>query len=359
MILEDRLKKIIITTGGTGGHIYPALAVAEEFKKREIEVIFVGSNSRMEKTIVPNAGYKFIGLDILPPRTLMNIVKFIFGIVKAIKIVMVEKPDAILGFGNYISVPILTAGFVLRKPLYLQEQNANVGLTNKVFYRVSKKMFLAFETSLNELPTRNLEKFIVTGNPLREEIENIDRDEIRQELGIGAKEKVLLITGGSLGSQDINGAVIESWKKLELVENLKIYWATGKGKSEEVIKKLGMVSSKHTIEPYFENMIKLMASSDLVLSRAGALTISEIIQLEKPSILIPYNSIKVGQRANAKILENISAAYIYENKEVGAAIEKIIEIINCDDTLKFLSIKIKSLKKISAASEIVKNIVEL
>ena len=359
IILEDKVKKIIITTGGTGGHIYPALAVAEEFKRRGIEVVFVGSKTRMEKTIVPNAGYKFIGLNVLPSRKVINILKFILEIVKAIKIVIQERPDAILGFGNYISVPILTAGFLLRKTLYLQEQNSNIGVTNKIFYRVSKKLFLAFEETLKELPTKDSEKFIVTGNPLRKEIENIDRNEIRQKLKIKDKEKILLITGGSLGAQDINQAIIEYWSKLEAVENLKIYWATGSKNYEEISSKLNKLETKNVVEPYFENMIEIMAIADLVLSRAGALTISEIIQLEKPSILIPYDSIKVGQYGNAKILEEISGAYVYNNKEVKIAIEKIIEIINCKETLNSLSEQVKSLKKGNAASEIVDYITEI
>ena len=232
-------------------------------------------------------------------------------------------------------------------------------VTNKIFYRVSKKLFLAFEETLKELPTKDSEKFIVTGNPLRKEIENIDRNEIRQKLKIKDKEKILLITGGSLGAQDINQAIIEYWSKLEAVENLKIYWATGSKNYEEISSKLNKLETKNVVEPYFENMIEIMAIADLVLSRAGALTISEIIQLEKPSILIPYDSIKVGQYGNAKILEEISGAYVYNNKEVKMAIEKIIEIINCKETLNSLSEQVKSLKKGNAASEIVDHITEI
>lgn len=127
------LKKVILTTGGTGGHIYPALAVAQELKDRGVDVLFVGTSIRMEKDIVPKAGYRFIGLNIAPPKTIKNMFKYIRGIFQGFKIVMKEKPDAIIGFGNYISVPVVLAGIILRKKVYLQEQNANMGGMNKFF----------------------------------------------------------------------------------------------------------------------------------------------------------------------------------------------------------------------------------
>lgn len=346
------MRKVILTTGGTGGHIYPALSVADELRDREVEVLFVGTSHRMEREIVPNAGYRFIGLDLYPPKNLINIFKLIFAIFSAIGIVIKEKPDAIIGFGNYISVPILIAGVLLRKKIYLQEQNANIGMTNKVFYRFAKKMFLAFEVSYDEIPNKYSDKLEVVGNPLRKSIMSINREEEREKLKLEPDEKLLLITGGSLGAKDINEAALKLWDIFYEKKKLRIYWATGEKNFDEVIKKIDKMKSNDIVKPYFNNMINIMAASDLIICRAGALTISEIIELEKPSILIPYNSIKVGQYQNAKILEGIHATYLYKNSEAILAVEKGIQIIENQEILDKMSSKVKSLKRKNAAQEI-------
>ncbi len=350
------MKKIILTTGGTGGHIYPALAVADKLKERNVEVIFIGSSSRMENKIVPRLGYKFIGLDVFPPKTIKTIFLLLTSVFKAIKIVYNEKPDAIIGFGNYISIPTILAGIILRKKIYLQEQNANLGLTNKIFYKFSKKLFLAFESTFNDIPIKYENKLLVTGNPLRKEIEAIDRKQERERLKVGENEKILLITGGSLGAEDINTAIMEAWNRIYENKLLRIYWATGEKNHDKLIKKIEKLKTNDVIKPYFNNMINIMAAADLVLCRAGALTISEIIELEKPSILIPYNSIKVGQYENAKILEELSATYVYKNSEANLAVEKALEIIMSDSKLEMMSSKVKSLKKKNSADEIVEEL---
>lgn len=350
------MKKIILTTGGTGGHIYPALAVAEELKKKGIEILFVGTKNRMEKDIVPESGYRFIGLDIYPPKTIINIFKFLIGIFTAFGIILREKPDAIVGFGNYISVPILLAGVILRKRIYLQEQNANIGLTNKIFYKFCEKIFLAFESTYEEIPIKYEKKLMVTGNPLRKEIISINRKTERENFKIEKDEKILLITGGSLGAKDINSAILEKWSEIMENKNIRVYWATGKNNYDEIVKKIDRTKPNDVIKPYFNNMINIMAASDLVICRAGALTISEIIELEKPSILIPYNSIKVGQYENAKILKEASAAYVYKNSEADLAVEKALELIEQRQELEKISTKIKNLKKNNAAEEIAKQI---
>lgn len=347
------MKKVILTTGGTGGHIYPALSVADELKERGVEVLFVGTTTRMEKDLVPSVGYRFIGLDIFPPRSIVNIFKMFISFFSAIKIVSKEKPDAIVGFGNYISVPILFAGILLRKKIYLQEQNANIGLTNKVFYKFAKKLFIAFETTYDEIPMKDSKKVYVTGNPLRKEVYEINREKERERLKIRENEKILLITGGSLGAKDINDAVVNEWNSIIENKNLRIYWATGEKNYEEITKKLQRMRPDDIIKPYFNNMLNIMAAADLVICRAGALTISEIIELEKPSILIPYNSIKVGQYENAKMLKEIEAAFIYRNKDAALAVDKAIKVIENQQLLDKMSSKVKSLKKKNAARHIV------
>lgn len=349
------MKKIIITTGGTGGHIYPALAVGKKLQDRGMEVVFVGSSTRMEKDLVPKENFKFYGLNIYPFKNIKKIWQNLKSFGTAFKIVKKEKPDVIIGFGNYISIPTLLAGVLLRKKLYLQEQNANLGLANKIFYKMAEKCFLAFDDTYEDISIKDQQKFLVTGNPIREDAYTMKKSEEREKLKIGKDEKVLLITGGSLGAKTINDAVIEKLKDIYKEKNIRIYWATGENNFAEINEKIADQQIKVTdiIKPYFNNMINIMAAADLVICRAGALTISELIELEKPSILIPYNSIKVGQYENAKILEENEAALIYGNSKALEALEKALELIKDDKELDRMSRRVRNLKKGNAAEKIV------
>lgn len=139
------MKKAIITTGGTGGHIYPALSVAKGLIRRDVDVLFVGSQSRMEHEMVPKENIRFEGIEIYPVKSVKAFFKLVSAVIKSIKIIKSEKPDVVIGFGNYISLPMITAAFLTRTDFYLQEQNANLGMTNRLYYKFAKKTFLAFE----------------------------------------------------------------------------------------------------------------------------------------------------------------------------------------------------------------------
>ncbi|STO32189.1 UDP-N-acetylglucosamine--N-acetylmuramyl-(pentapeptide) pyrophosphoryl-undecaprenol N-acetylglucosamine transferase [Fusobacterium necrogenes] len=350
------LKKVILTTGGTGGHIYPALSVADELKKRGIDVLFVGTSIRMERDIVPRAGFRFIGLNIAPPRTLKKMLGYIKGVFQGISLVAKEKPDAIIGFGNYISIPVLIGGVLFRKKIYLQEQNANLGGTNRFFYRFAKKIFLAFEKTYDDIPIKYQQKCMVTGNPLREEIYLVKTLEERKKLKVEDNEKVLLITGGSLGAKEINEAVLKNWERILEDKNIRLYWATGEKNYDEIVRNINRTKIQDIVRPYFENMINIMAAADLIVCRAGALTISEIIQLGKPSVIIPYNSIKVGQYDNGKLLEEVGAALMYKNSEASLAVEKALELLEQKNDLEMMKVNIRNLKKENAVEKIIESL---
>ncbi|MDR1835990.1 MAG: undecaprenyldiphospho-muramoylpentapeptide beta-N-acetylglucosaminyltransferase [Fusobacteriaceae bacterium] len=349
-------KKVLITTGGTGGHIYPALAVAEELRDKGIPVLFVGSDSRMEKDIVPREGFPFVGLRIRPPRNLRNILIFITALAKGFWLVLKEKPDAVIGFGNYISVPCVLAGLLLRKKVYLQEQNATIGGANKFFYHFCDKTFLAFGKTYDAIPYKYQKKMIIAGNPLRREIYAVNPAEEKEKLKIETEEKVLVVTGGSLGARAINEGVLRNWEEIFENKKLRLYWATGEDNYEEISEKLTRVKISDTIKPYFNNMIHIMSAADLVVCRAGALTISEIIELEKPSIIIPYSSKKVGQSDNAEILQDNESALVFHNHETEKAIGTALEIIHDSERLIAMRAKIKNLKGENAARKIVENL---
>ncbi|RUA09385.1 MAG: undecaprenyldiphospho-muramoylpentapeptide beta-N-acetylglucosaminyltransferase [Fusobacteria bacterium] len=349
------MKKVILTSGGTGGHIYPALAVADELKNRKIEVLFIGTNHRMEKEVVPKAGYKFIGLDVVPVsiRKIKSVYKMLKATLKATKILKKEKPDAVIGFGNYISLPTLLSAFILRIPIYLQEQNVTLGMANKIFYKVAKKMFLAFDITYDELPLKYHSKLEVTGNPLRKEFYTLNYHEERRKIKLEEDEKIILIMGGSLGARSINEALIKEWKNFFDAKNIRVYWATGEKNYDEVMEKLPKYKRTDQIKPYFENMASIMCASDLVLCRSGALTISEIIELGKPSILVPYQVREVGQFENTKILSSNNASYVYTDDEAENAVRMALELINNDEELNKMRAVLERMKKGNSAEKIV------
>ncbi len=345
------MKKVVFTTGGTGGHIYPAISIADKMKEKNIDILFIGTEHRMEKELIPKKNYRFIGLDIWPLNSPKSVIKMIIAVFRAIKILKKENPSEIIGFGNYITIPVLTAAIILRIPYYLQEQNSTMGMANRYFYKKARKIFVAFENTIDSVADRYRSKFITTGNPLREEFYIKNPDEERKKLGITESEKMILIMGGSLGARSINNAIIKKWNDILNEKKLKLFWATGKDNYDEVTGKLADIGN-NVIAPYFDNVADLMAASDLVMCRAGASTISELIQLSKPSILVPYDF--VGQKENADVLEFINAARTFSNDEADNAVEEALSLIRQTDMLMFMEENIRKLKKGNAVELIIK-----
>lgn len=175
------MEKVVFTTGGTGGHIYPALSIAKKVREKGIDTLFIGTKHRMEKDIVPKENFRFIGLDVLPLRSIKSVFKMMKATMDTIKLLKKEKPTKIIAFGNYITIPVLVAANVLRIPYYLQEQNHTMGQANKWFYKGAKKVFVAFENTLESVKEKYKGKFVVTGNPLREEFYGKNKAEERKK----------------------------------------------------------------------------------------------------------------------------------------------------------------------------------
>ena len=345
------MKKVVFTTGGTGGHIYPALSIAKKVREKGGEVLFIGTKHRMEKDLVPKENFRFIGLDVFPLKSPSSLIKMIKATFQTIKLLKREKPTEIIGFGNYITIPVLLAAIVLKIPYYLQEQNWTMGQANKYFYKMAKKVFIAFENTLPNIPEKYRSKFVVTGNPLREEFYTKNKNEERKKLDIKDNEKGILVIGGSLGAKNINEAISKKWDKIVNDKDIRLFWATGKDNFEQATYRMRNFGST-VVKPYFDNAADLMAAVDLVICRAGASTISELIELEKPAILIPYDF--VGQKENADVLEYADAAKIFSNEEVDKALEEALELVKQDSILDFMSSNAKTLKKGNAANIILK-----
>ena len=331
------MEKVVFTTGGTGGHIYPALSIAKKVRKKGIDTLFIGTKHRMEKDIVPKENFRFVGLDVLPLRSIKSVFKMMKATMDTIKLLKKEKPTKIIAFGNYITIPVLVAANVL-------------GQANKWFYKGAKKVFVAFENTLESVKEKYKGKFVVTGNPLREEFYGKNKVEERKKLNIKDDEKVILVIGGSLGAKNINEAILKKWKTLSSDGGIRLFWATGKDNYEASTYRIRDFGTA-VVEPYFENVPELMAASDIVICRAGASTISELIQLEKPSVLIPYDF--VGQKENADVLEYVNGAKIFTNETAEEAIDEALSIVGQASMLEFMSENVRTLKKGNSAEIIV------
>lgn len=225
-----------------------------------------------------------------------------------------------------------------------------MGQANKWFYKGAKKVFVAFENTLESVKEKYKGKFVVTGNPLREEFYGKNKAEERKKLNIKDDEKVILVIGGSLGAKNINEAILKKWKTLSSDGEIRLFWATGKDNYEASTYRIRDFGTA-VVEPYFENVPELMAASDIVICRAGASTISELIQLEKPSVLIPYDF--VGQKENADVLEYVNGAKIFTNETAEEAIDEAVSIVGQASMLEFMSENVRTLKKGNSAEIIV------
>ena len=308
----ERKRKIVITGGGTGGHVFPALAMAEELKKRGYDLRYVGSQRGMEARLVPATGIPFFTLQTgaVKNQKFFTIVKTGFKLTGALlwsfNFLRREKPDAVIGVGGYISFPISFAAFLLRIPLFLQEQNVSVGITNRVLGRMAQKVFLGFSQAEAYFPNS---KIVVTGNPIRQVFFQTPKQEA------SLQNPNLLIFGGSQGAHAINDVVLNFLEEIQSkFPTISIYHQTGE-KDLERIKAAYREKAKIPVKvvPFIENMVEAYQQASLVICRSGALTISELIQVGRPSILVPFpRKGQNDQTANAYYLEKNGVAQVVE-----------------------------------------------
>lgn len=311
-------KRVIISGGGTGGHIFPAIAIANALKKidPETEILFVGANGRMEMEKVPAAGYKIIGLDIQGFQRgslLKNILlpfKLLSSVLKAREIIKDFKPDVAIGVGGYASGPLLYAASQMKVPYLIQEQNSFAGITNKWLGKNASVICVAFEGMDKFFPK---EKIMVTGNPIRKEAVDIEnkRFAAAELLSISPHKKTILLTGGSLGSGTLNKSVLAGLDKI-IAADVQLIWQTGKYYFKSVTEQLaGKEYENIKVLEFLHRMDLAYAACDLVISRAGAGTIAELCAVKKPVILVPSpNVAEDHQTKNAMALVEKGAAIL-------------------------------------------------
>ena len=314
--------KVIITAGGTGGHIYPALSIINKIKKldKNSEFIYIGTHNRMEKDIVPKLGIKYIGLEIYGlTKNMKRNIKNIFLINKAykkcIKVMKDFRPDVVIGVGGYVTFPVILAAHKLKIKSFIHEQNSIPGKSNKMLERYVDAIGVSFKDS--KMYFKNENKIHFTGNPCSENAIEIDKIS-KTKFGVKSTKKLVLIVSGSLGSNVINKKMIEYLNSVNNKEYEVIY-VTGKDYYEE-FNKNKFPKNVHVL-PYIENMSGLLKDVDVIVSRAGASSLSEIIALKVPSIIIPSPYVANNhQYYNALSLKNENACIMIEEKDLNKEI---------------------------------------
>lgn len=321
---------IIISGGGTGGHIYPAVAVAQELQSRipDVNILFVGASDRMEMEKVPKAGYPIVGLWIsglqrsLSLKNILFPVKVISAVWKSLGILKSFKPDAAIGFGGYASGAMMWAATMKKIPSVIHEQNSYAGITNKILKNRVDTICVAYEKMERFFPER---KIVKVGNPIRKDLMNVNgkRTEALSFFGLQPGKKTILIIGGSLGARTINESIYEGAQQLTEA-GLQVIWQTGKNftKADE---KAGEAIKPHT---FIYEMDLAYAAADIVISRAGALSIAELAQVQKPVILVPSpNVAEDHQTKNAMALVSSEAAILVKDSDARSTlIEEVIRL---------------------------------
>lgn len=329
--------KVIISGGGTGGHIYPAITIADEIKKRnnEANILFVGASDRMEMQRVPKAGYKIKGLwisGIQRKRSLKNLVvplKLIWSLLKASQIILSFRPDVVIGVGGYASGPTLRMAALFGFPTVIQEQNSYAGITNKLLAKHVDRICVAYQQMERFFPK---EKMIFTGNPVRQDLQSTStkRNEAIRFFDRGHNQKTLLMVGGSLGAKSLNQAAIENIDLIKGHPEILFIWQTGKLYYDQVMQHPISKLTNVKVLPFVERMDLAYALADIIISRAGAMTISELGIVAKPAILVPSPNVAENhQTKNAQALVDVGAAMMVHDKDAASTLfSTAIELMN-------------------------------
>lgn len=361
------MKRIIISGGGTGGHIFPAIAIANEIKKRwsDSEILFVGAEDRMEMERVPAAGYKIIGLPVagFNRKNLVKNISVVFKLLKSLKkareIIEKFKPDIAIGVGGYASGPILKAAAANNIPTLIQEQNSYAGVTNKILAQKAAIICVAYEGMESFFPK---EKIVLTGNPCRQDlvISDKNRNEGYNHFNLNPQKRTILLVGGSLGSATLNNSIVNAFTKINATEDVQILWQCGKYYFKEMsnLQMKGEIPSNVYLTDFISRMDYAYSIADLVISRAGAGSISEFSILGKPVILVPSpNVAEDHQTMNAKALVNNNAAVMLTDNNADQLLFDIaLSLVKNDRELNSLRENILKLAQHNSAERIVDEI---
>lgn len=357
------MRRYFITGGGTGGHIYPAVAVADALAQNGDDIFYVGNPKNLEFDIVQQKGYKFLGINIhgMPRKASFALIKWmlelVLAIIKCCYYILKYKPDAVFGTGGYVSAPALIAAKLLKVPYMMHDCDAQPGLVTRKLAPSASCVSVAFECACNSLKNNNCR---VNGNPIRAEFKTLAKQEARQNLGLEDK-LTLCIMGGSQGARSINDAAVEIIKKLSLEYNVQVIFQTGKRNFKTVIEQLIKIYPEYEsdrnllIKPYFDDMVTVLKASDIAVSRSGSLSISEICASAVAPIFVPYPYAAADhQRKNAKFMVEKGAGLYIEDSAVNSKtlFESIKSLLDDKNKLAESQNKALSLAKFDGTQKI-------
>jgi UDP-N-acetylglucosamine--N-acetylmuramyl-(pentapeptide) pyrophosphoryl-undecaprenol N-acetylglucosamine transferase len=327
------MKSIVIAAGGTGGHLYPAIAVADEIRSinPDIRIVFIGTSNRIESREVPRLGYEFYPIEIAAPgKSIGKLIPFPFMYMNAVrqslKVLREVTPSAFMGGGAYLSLPVAQAARMRKIPSALLEINAVVGRANKILARGVDKVFLAYPESKNDFDPSLQRKIEITGTPVRPTLSanTISQADARIQFHLDPERRTLLVFGGSLGARSLNEVMRTSVTRF-LEAGLNVIWQTGPSADFDQLKSVFSENANLALLPYINDMGGAYAAADLVVSRSGASTLAELATLGKPAILVPYPlAIKNHQEYNARAFELSDAAVMLLDKELPAKFEHMV-----------------------------------
>lgn len=357
--------KAIISGGGTGGHIFPAIAIADAIRAKvpDADILFVGAEGKMEMELVPKAGYKIKGLPIrgfqrkITWQNLMMPFRLLNSLWKAYRIIRECNPDVVIGVGGYASGPILQMATWSGIPTMLQEQNSFAGATNRLLGNKAKKIFVAYDHMEKFFPK---DKIIFTGNPIRGQLMKTagDKKTAREKLGLSPDNPTVFVFGGSLGAKTLNEALVKGFTGHVMPDHINIIWQAGKLYKDQYASHELARHPNVKVFPFIDDMATMYSAADLVVCRAGALTISEIALLRKPAILVPSpNVAEDHQTANAKALVEKNAAILVKDADARDQLVKtMITTVSDQPLLAKLSDNIGYFAKPDAAVKIAEEI---
>lgn len=356
--------RIIISGGGTGGHIYPAITIAKAIKEKVecCEILFIGTHNGLEADIIPKEGFEIKFIDVagferrLSVKNMQNLIKAIGSVWKSRKFISQFKPDLVIGTGGYVCGPVLLAASLLKIPTMIQEQNVIPGATNKILSRFVDKVVLGFAET--EKYFVNSGKVFFSGNPIRKEVISATRKEGIEALGLDSAKRTILISGGSRGARSINQAMIPVHQYFAGSKEIQLLHVTGQSEYNGIVGKFNqsgidiITAGNIIIKPYLYNMPLALAVADLAIFRAGALGLAELTARGIPSILIPYPYAAANhQEFNAREMERQGAAVLIRDNELTSDIllKTIKELIHSHEKLNTMALASKKIGRPKAA----------
>ncbi len=357
--------RVIFAGGGTGGHLFPALAIAEEVRSAEpdAEILFVGTKNKIEADVVPKHGFRFATISIsgfrrkLRPSTFLYPFKVLGALIQARNILNDIRPHVVVGTGGYVSGPVLFMASVGGIPTLIQEQNSFPGLTTRLLGKMVTEVHLTFEESRRYFSrTDNL---VVSGNPTRRALEHVSLPEAADYFGFSGQATTILVVGGSLGAHSLNLAFAGHAEEL-LALGYRIVWQTGAGDLGMVRSKVAARAGALWVQPFIERMDYAYAIADLVVCRAGATTLAELAVAGKPSVLVPYpHATADHQTANAQTVRAHGAAEVIEDARLDEQLVPVIRGLMAGGRLASMAAASKQLARPEAARTIARRVIQL